>query len=267
MPMIHAGGIDMYYEIHGPEDAAVLVLSNGVFMTTASWVHQKDVLSQHVRLLLYDCRGMGLSDHPAGPYSMALHAHDLAALMDGLGIERAHIGGISYGAEVSMTFAIDHPERVRTLIVASAVSQSDAVLQGMIASWTAAAEANSPRALYLASYFLNFSDRFISENRAAIEASEARFASLDMDAVRELLLAFSRLNLTSELHRITVPTLVMVGEDDVLKPRKYSEIIAREIQNAELVVVPKAGHALPIEQPGIFNSLVLGFIARFRART
>lgn len=58
------------------------------------------------------------------------------------------------------------------------------------------------------------------------------------------------------------PTLVLVGEQDILKPRKYSEMIAREILGAELVVVPDAGHALCLEQPGLFNALVLGFLAR-----
>ena len=106
MPRARANNIELYYELHGPEDANVLVLSNGVLMSTASWAFQTSVLSQQYRLLLYDCRGMWQSDHPPGPYSMALHADDLAALLDALGIKRAHIGGTSYGAEVSMVFAL-----------------------------------------------------------------------------------------------------------------------------------------------------------------
>lgn len=102
MPTIRANGIDLYYEQHGWDKAGdVLVLSNGILMSTASWAYQTPVLSQYVRLLLYDCRGMWQSEHPPGPYSLAQHADDLAALLDGLGVAQAHIGGISYGVEIS----------------------------------------------------------------------------------------------------------------------------------------------------------------------
>jgi len=75
-------------------------------------------------------------------------------------------------------------------------------------------------------------------------------------------LSFSALNVTARLKLITAPTLVIVGEDDLLKPRKYAEIIAREIPGAELVVVPHAGHAVCWEQPGVLNTLLLGFVAK-----
>ena len=123
MPRIEANGIQIYYELHGPEDAEVVVLSNGVLMSTASWAFQTPVLAKHYRVLLYDCRGMWQSQHPPGPYSMELHADDLAALLDAMGIERAHIAGISYGGELSLAFALKYPGRTRSLIVSSAVSQ------------------------------------------------------------------------------------------------------------------------------------------------
>jgi 3-oxoadipate enol-lactonase len=82
-----------------------------------------------------------------------------------------------------------------------------------------------------------------------------------MEAVLELLDCFDRLDLTKELHRISARTLVLVGENDILKPRKYSERIAREIPGAELVVVPGAGHAVCLEKPALFNSILLGFLA------
>src|SRR5512146_884136 len=110
MPKIHVNGIDLYYELYGPPDGDVLVLSNGILMSTTSWGLQKADLSRHNRLLLYDCRGMWNSDHPRGPYTMELHADDLAALLDALEIPQAHIVGISYGAEVSMTFALKYPQ-------------------------------------------------------------------------------------------------------------------------------------------------------------
>ena len=261
MPTIQVNGTELYYELHGPEDAEVLVLSNGVLMSTASWGFQTPVLAKHYRLLLYDCRGMWKSAHPGGPYTMELHADDLASLLDSLDIQTAHIAGISYGAEVSMAFALKYPQRVRTLFLSSAVSESDPVLRGFIGSWSAAARSRDPQRFFEVSYMLNFSDAYIAANRPAIDAAAGRYTQLDMDAVLELLDCFDRLDLTKELHRISAYTLVLVGENDILKPRKYSERIAREIPGADLVVVPGAGHAVCLERPALFNAILLGFLA------
>jgi 3-oxoadipate enol-lactonase len=262
MPKVKANGIELYYELHGPEDAEVLVLSNGVLMSTASWAYQTPVLSKHCRLLLYDCRGMWQSDHPPGPYSMALHADDLAALLDALSIEQAHIGGASYGAEVSMAFAHRYPQRTRSLIVTSAVSQLDPILKGLADIWIAAARAHDPELLYTVVYPLTFSEAWIVANQQTLALARQRYQEIDFDALLELFLCFSRLDLTAALHEIAAPTLVVVGELDTLKPRKYAEIIADQIPGAEFAVIPHAGHAAMWEQPGVFNTLILGFLAK-----
>ena len=262
MPKVKANGIELYYELHGPEDADVLVLSNGVLMSTASWAFQTPVLSQHYRLLLYDCRGMWLSDHPQGPYSMELHADDLAALLDTLGIERAHIAGTSYGAEVSMVFALKYPARTRSLIVTAAVSQLDLLLRGLADIWIEAARAHDPELLFKVVYPLTFSEAWIAANQPALDLARERYVALDFDALLELFLCFSRLDITADLHKISAPTLVVAGELDALKPRKYADLIAREIANAEYALIPHAGHAAMWEQAAVFNSLILGFLAK-----
>jgi 3-oxoadipate enol-lactonase len=262
VPEITANRIRLYYELHGSADAEVLVLSNGVLMSTASWAYQTPVLSQHYRLLLYDCRGMWQSEHPPGPYSMELHADDLAALLAGLGISRAHIGGISYGAEISMVFALKYPEKTRSLVLSSAVSQVDRVLRAVMESWIAAVEAKDPEMFFRVTYPTNFSEGWIAANQQALDMARERYETLDYDAFLELLLSFSRLDVTADLHNIEAPTLVIVGEEDTLKPRRYSEIIAREIPQAEFAIVPHAGHAVLWEQAGVFNSLILGFLAK-----
>jgi 3-oxoadipate enol-lactonase len=261
MPKAIANGIELYYELHGPEDADVLVLSNGVLMSTASWAFQTPVLSQHYRLLLYDCRGMWQSDHTPGPYSMELHAEDLAALLDALGIERAHIGGTSYGAEVSMVFALKYPERTKRLIVTSAVSELDPVLRGLAEVWAYAAQQQDAELLFRAVYPLTFSAPWIAANQAVLDQARERYNSLDMEAFLELMKAFIDLDITSDLHRIEAPALVVAGEDDLLKPRQYSGIIVRELTDAQLAIIPHAGHAAMWEQPAAFNALILGFLA------
>lgn len=262
MSRIEANGIQIYYELHGPEEAEVLVLSNGVLMSTASWAFQTPVISQHYRLLLYDCRGMWQSDHPPGPYSMELHAQDLARLLDALNIESAHIGGTSYGAEISMVFALKYPGRTRSLIVTSAVSHLYPLLQGWIDTWINAAQAKDPEMLFRSVYPLTFSENWIGANQPILDEARERYKSLDFEALLELFLCFSQLDITQSLSRIEAPTLVAVGEEDILKPRAYSEIIAREIPKAEFALIPYAGHAALWEQAGVFNTLILGFLAK-----
>ncbi len=262
MPKIRANGIELYYEWHGSENAEVLVLSNGILMSTASWAFQVPALASKYRVLLYDCRGQWQSDHPAGPYSMEQHADDLAALLDALGIPRAHIAGASYGAEISLIFGYKYPDKTRTVIAASAVSQLDPVLRGIGELWLEVARCKDSNLFFHATYPFNFSGRWIAANAPALEQARTRYASLDYDAVVNLCDAFLRLNITDQLHRIKAPTLVMVGKEDNLKPRRYAEMIVREIPQAEYAIIPHSGHALMWEQAQTFNSLVLGFLAK-----
>ncbi len=265
MPKIQANGIELYYEQHGwDKDADVLVLSNGILMSTASWVYQTALFAKQYRVLLYDCRGQWQSEHPRAPYSMTQHADDLAALLDALNVERAHIAGISYGAEVSMAFALKYPARAQTLVVASAVSQIDPHLRGIAEMWIGAAQRRDSELFFQVTYPFNFSERWIAANAPLLAQARARYTTLDFDAVVNLCQAFLNLNLTAELHRIATPTLLLVGEEDTLKPRRYADLIAREIPHAEYALLPHAGHALCWEQPGLFNSLLVGFLGKPR---
>jgi 3-oxoadipate enol-lactonase len=260
MPTAFVNGVNLHYEWHGPAGGQVLVLSNGVLMSTASWVFQTRVLARHYRLLLYDCRGMWQSEHPPGPYSMEMHAADLGALLDELGVEKAHIGGTSYGAEIGMVFALKYPDRVRKLIVTSAVSQLDPILEGIARSWLLAAEKGDPEMLYRTVAPLIFSEWWMAENKPLLEEARIRYQSLDMAAFQELMRCFLSLDVTADLQEIQAPTLVAVGEADILKPRRYSELIADRIPNSELAVIPRAAHAAMWEQPSLFNALILGFL-------
>ena len=262
MPYQKVNDIQIYYELHGPENADVIVLSNGIFMSTASWGYQVAEFKKHFRVLVYDCRGMWQSDHPAGPYSMEQHADDLAALLAALGIEKAHIGGISYGGEISMVFALKYPQHTRSLIISSSVSQIDPMLQVMGKSWMSALHNNDADTLFEVTFPANFSEPWIAANLGVQEPSRRKYHEMDLKAAEELMLAFSKVDFTSELKKITAPTLVLVGELDILKSRKYAEIITREIHGAELVVIPHGGHAICMEKPGEFNDVVLGFVLK-----
>ena len=262
MPKIRANGIELYYELHGPADADVLVLSNGILMSTASWVYQVPAFSKQYRVLLYDCRGQWQSDHPKEPYSMEMHADDLAALLDVLKINKAHLLGISYGAELSLAFALKYPERARSLLLSSTVSHVEPTLQSIIQMWIEAAKRKDVEMFFDVTYPFNFAEAWIVANPQLLAQARSRYATLDFDAVVNLCESFLKFDLTAELPRIKTPTLLMVGEQDTLKPRHYADIIAREMPYVEYVIIPGSGHALCWEKWQVFNSLVLGFLSK-----
>ncbi|MBU0490725.1 MAG: alpha/beta hydrolase [Chloroflexi bacterium] len=262
MPRIPVNGTDIYYELHGPADAPVLALVNGILMGTASWPYQVPVLSKHYRLLLHDCRGQWQSAHPEGPYTMELHADDLVALLDALHIERAHIGGISYGGEVAMTFALKYPDRVRSLVLSSTVSHSEPALRLIIEGWMRAARLYDSDLFFEVTATDNFSEAWIAANQPVLDAARRRYTTLDLDAVVRLCECFLAYDIRESLGQIAAPALVMVGEDDHLKHRGYAEVIADRIPGAELLIIPHAGHAVCWERPGEFNTAILGFLAQ-----
>lgn len=264
MPRTRVNEIEIYYELSGPTDAPVLVLSNGIMMTTASWAYQNVVLNQYLRVLLYDCRGMGQSDHPDQPYSMDVHADDLAGLLDVLDIPKAHIAGISYGAEISMLFAIKYPDKTQSLIVIDGVSEIHSLLRGQTYPWLLAAERKDPELLLRTSYHMNFSEDWIKANQAFIEGSVERYAQIDMKAFARLMHAFCDLDITGKLSTINAPTLVIVGEEDLIKGREYAEIITGQVPGSEYAIVPGSGHALCLEKPALLNTLLLGFVMKNR---
>jgi 3-oxoadipate enol-lactonase len=266
MPFLACNGACLYYELHGPEDAPVLVLNNGILMNAAtSWSAQAVAFAEKYRVLQYDCRGQGQSDHPAEPYSMAQHADDLAALLAALGIGRAHVLGISYGGEVAQAFALRHQDRVASLILADTVSEVGAELRLIVEGWKAAALTNNPDLFFLVTVAWNFSPEFIAARAAILQAARARYRELDLPAVARLCDAFLSVDFTAQLHAIRVPTCVIVGQQDHLKGSGYAETIHREIPGSRLWTLPGAGHAVCMESPSAFNGVVLDFLESVEA--
>jgi 3-oxoadipate enol-lactonase len=263
MAFLTCNGVQLYYELHGPDTAPVLVLNNGILMNAASsWAPQTRVFATRHRVLQYDCRGQGLSDHPSCPYSMAQHADDLAALLDALGIASAHVLGLSYGGEVAQAFALAYPARLLSLILADTVSEVGPELALIVEGWKAAALTGDADLVYLISAPWTFSPAFMAAKADLLEIGRQRFSELDMPAVARLAEAFAGVDFTSRLCEIVVPTCVVVGEEDLLKGPRYAAVLHREIRGSELHTIPGAGHATSWEAPAQFNEIVLTFLER-----
>ena len=263
MPNIQVNGVELYYELHGAENAPLLVLNNGILMNAAgSWVFQTRTLASHHRVLQYDCRGQGQSQHPSEPYTMEVHADDLAALLSTLGYEKAHIAGISYGGEVGQAFALKYPEKCRSLILADTVSEVGPELQINVRGWMDAARSRDAEAFFNVTVPWNFSAGFISANPGLLADARKRYEKLDFDAILNLCDCFLKVDYTARLNEIKCPTCVMVGSKDILKGENYALILKKGIPQAELHILYGAGHASCWERPEEFNAVVLGFLAK-----
>jgi 3-oxoadipate enol-lactonase len=263
MSQIHANGTTLYYELHGPEQAPLLVLNNGIIMNAAtSWAFQTATLAKHYRILQYDCRGQGQSEHPDSSFTMELHADDLAALLTALGYEKAHVAGISYGGEVAQAFALKYPARTLSLILADTVSEVGAELRIIVDSWLDSARAANSDAFFNATVPWNFSPAFIAANPALLADAKKRYTLLDYPAVVRLCECFLDVNFTARLGEIQCPTCILVGGADLLKGPAYASILKAGIRQAEMHILQGAGHASCWERPQEFNTIVLGFLAK-----
>ncbi len=262
MPTIHANGVNLYYEFHGPESGEPLILNNGVFMNTTSWAFQLPELSKRYRVLAYDMRGQGQSEHPAGEYSLELHARDLVALMDALGIKRAHMVGTSYGGELNLVMGIRTPERCHTLVIIASVPHSDQMIAAMIERWRLAAQLGDGPKFFRLIYADVYSENFLKERPELLPMAEERYATLDLPAAVRLIESFQRFNVTDELGKIKTPTCIVSAELDLLKPRRYGELMHRAIAGSEFHLIPDAAHVAVLEKANEVNTIVLGFLAK-----
>ncbi len=265
MSKVKVNGVDLFYEFHGPEDGELLILNNGVFMNTTSWAFQLPDLSRRYRVLTYDMRGQGQSDHPASDYSLEQHGEDLAALMDALGLGKAHMVGTSYGGELNLVMGIHHPERCRSLTIIASVSHSDPLLAAIIERWRIAASLGDGPRFFRLIYADTYSESFLVSRPDLIPMAEQRYALLDLPAAVRLIESFQRFNVTTDLGKIEVPTCIVAAEQDVLKPRRYAKIMHQAIAGSEFHLIPGAGHVVVLEKAAEVNTIILGFLAKHPA--
>lgn len=262
MPEVELDGVRIHYQVLGAGEPVAFL--NGVMMTARSWVLQSAFLRRRYRCLLHDFRGQLLSGKPRTPWTLEDHARDLRALLDHLGVARCHLVGTSYGGEVGMVFAAQHPERVASLAVIAGAAEVGPELDRAVAEWADVA-LSRPRDLYRATLPYNFSRRFLDAGPDVLLQGDRRLAACPPEfftAFARLVAAFRQMDLTDRLPAIRCPTLVLVGEEDRLKPVACSRRIAEGIRHAEFLVVPGAGHAVVIEKPWEVNTALLGFLQK-----
>ena len=258
MARMRIGDITLEYVQEG--SGSDLVLIHGLGGDLHVWDADAPVLARHHRVLRFDVRGCGASDKPPGPYSLALFARDLDALLAACGIGRTHVLGISMGGVIAQRLALDYPQRVRSLIL---VSTSSEVGSTSVEAWQRLADVIErdgfdPRT---ADASRVFSPGFAASHPDVVAELGRRNAGNDPRAYAATARAVSDYNWTSELRRITAPTLILQGLADQLTPPGGSVKMSRALPHARLLMLPDTGHNLPLEQAGRFQDTVLAFLA------
>ncbi|XOV86011.1 MAG: alpha/beta fold hydrolase [Pseudomonadota bacterium] len=251
MAMLDRDGVRIYFEFHqGDAQRPTVLLSHGYSATSAMWEGQLDALTKICNLITWDMRGHGQSDSPADPtlYSEAHTVGDMAAILDACGVAQAVIGGLSLGGYMTLAFHATYPDRCLALMLFDTGPgyKNATARQG----WNDTAEARAKA--------------FETEGLAALGAgNEVRVAqhtsAQGLALAARGMLAQVDDRVIQSLPDITLPTLVLVGEDDT-PFRVPSDYMAAKIPGASKVVLPAAGHAANIDQPAAFNAAVTTFL-------
>lgn len=268
MPKVRVNEIELYYEVKGDLDSKkTIVFLNGVMASVSSWAFQVKALEKlGFKIVLHDFRGQLLSDKPKGPYTFMQHAKDVIGLLDALGIQAAHLIGTSYGGEVGMYCAVHYKERVSSLSIINSVSETDEVLRYFVNSWHHLAKAKQGKDFFFSMLPSIYHSEYIKSNQELILKRAEAMNQIDpsyFDGQMYLYETFTTdLDITDRLQEITCPVLVVCGEEDILKPRKFSDIIATKIKHAEYALIPNCAHVTIFEKPDMLNSMLIGFLIK-----
>lgn len=258
MPFISHDGVDIHYRIDGPTDAPVLLFSNSLGTSLAMWDAQAAAFSARYRVLRYDTRGHGASSVPPGPYSIAELGGDVIALLDQIGIARAHVCGLSMGGITAMWLAIHHPQRVDRLVLANT-----AATIGPADGWTARAAAVerdgvAPIASAVVARWLT--PAYAQANPAHVARLEAMLSATPRDGYAANCLAVRDNDLRAQVVAIGAPTLVISGTGDLPTPPADGRFLAAQIAHARFAELP-AAHLSNQELPDQFSRLLMDFLA------
>jgi pimeloyl-ACP methyl ester carboxylesterase len=273
MPKVALGEVQLYYDVVG--SGFPLVLAHEFSGSSRSWRRQVEAFRKRYSVVTYNCRGYPPSSVPRDPalYSQEQSARDLLGLLDHLKIASAYVGGFSMGGAIALSFALDHPERVRALILAGTGSGSTDREQFIreYSPIVARLESAGPRAVF-DEYYTRMATRIQLRRKNPTTWNEfaEEFASLSGLGLAYTLrgVQFKRptiYSLEARLRGLRIPTLILAGSEDepALDPSRFMHKV---IPNSKLLVFPGTGHTLNLEEPERFNEAVLEFLGQMETK-
>ena len=265
MAYAQVNGINLHYTVQGQGQPLLLIM--GLGGPAAAWDREFVArVADDYRVITYDNRGTGQSDKPDEPYSIALFASDAVGLLSALDIPRAHIFGISMGGMIAQEIGIHHQQYVASLALGCTTPGGKHSVPAPPESMEAlkGRAGQTPEEAIREGWKLSYSQEYIAAHLDELEATMRRVLehATPFFAYKRHLDATMTLRVYRQLKEITAPTLVATGRDDVLIPAANSEILAREIPNAQLAIFDNAGHGFVSSAREPFLSVFKEFLSQ-----
>lgn len=258
---VNSSGCNIYYQIRG--EGSPLVLLMGFGADGDVWELHVAEYQKHFKCIILDNRGVGKSDAPPGPYSTAMMADDVVAVMDHLNVPRAQIAGISMGGAIAQALAINHPDRVSSLALISTWPVFNNYAKTVYENLKKLRKVASPDDFMELLQLWIFAPPHYDNNLA--ELKEGQQAAADNDNPQSSqgfdgqLDACINHDVVNRLHEIKVPTLITIGMMDIFTPPKFSDILHEKIRGSKLERFPTGGHVHHWEDLERFNQVTTAF--------
>ena len=262
---MRTNGQELFYQVHG--DGPALVLLMGIGYDSSLWtLQQVPVLCGRFRVVILDNRDAGRSSRADHPYTIADMADDVAGLLDALDIDRTHLLGLSMGSMIGMEFALRHADRLDRLVLAGPGAAPARSAVDPIAIWNWVKAHDPSGEVFGGQQFTWLFSAAFLRNKTAVQDTIALLASnpnpIEPEAYDRQAQAYLQFDALDRLDGIKAPTLIIVGEQDLLTPPWIAREVADRIPGAQLKIVTGDGssHLVPLERPDKFNQLVMDFL-------
>ena len=265
MPKIQANDIKLNYEQQGSGEPLILIPY--LAADNACYAFQVAEYAKHFTCISVDLRGTGESDKPGGTYSTELFADDVAAFMHAMGISSAHISGLSLGAATGLWLAEKYPDKVKSLSVHSCWAKTDLYSKTVVEGWQVVAKAlNSVPGMVISALFpWCFTPELYAARPDYIQSLAAFVRSRPAQPLSCFLQHSNAViahDASTQLARITAPTLITFGERDQLTSTRFAEPMKSAIRDSALVIFAGCSHAALYENVEEFNQKTLAFLQR-----
>jgi 3-oxoadipate enol-lactonase len=262
MPRIQCHGIELYYETHGSGEPLLLIAGFGC--DHLFWSQLVPVFAPQHQVIVFDNRGVGQSAAPDGPCSIRQMADDSAALLDAIGVGKVHVAGQSMGGLIAQELTLARPQQVRSLTLISSCAKCDERGKAIIETWGELAGTVEPRMMARLLMPWLYTHAFYAKPGAVEQWMTALLENpfpASPQGLYHQSRAISSSDTVDRLGAIRCPTLVLVGQEDILLPVAFSEQLAQGIPTAELIVLENTGHGLLVETPEAVAKAMREFLA------
>ncbi len=251
----------MYYEAHG--EGRPLVLISGLGNDVRAWSRLLPALARRYRVIVFDNRGSGRTAAPDGPFTIRMMADDAAGLLDALGIDRAHVVGVSMGGYIAQELALTGPSRVSGLVLATTSAGPYPLKGSILEEWVRGALSGMPPETFFQIMLpFMFNDRCF-EQPGVLDLTVATIApqaAAPPHVLARQITACVEFDARDRIGLVTAPTLVIAGREDYFVPFSLSEELAARIPGARLRILDGGGHGFTASTADSFNRAVLEFL-------